>query len=344
MVDLTFSDEQQALRSAFADLFAKHASIERVRAAEPLGFDQRLWDELVATGAPVLGVPESAGGASASAVDLAVVAQELGRRIAPAPLAEAIAASEALAAVGGQQDLIAEIAAGGVLPTLALAPPRAGTVRLAPAGAVADALIAWSDGRLLLDRRLGSRPHAEAAPNLASAPLADWVIGDDAVVLAEGEQARRVYSDAVSTWQLLTAAALTGLGQTALDIGVNYVKERHAFGVALGSFQAIAHRLADVATAAEGADLLVWEAAWARAAAPERAARLATMAFLFAAETSFDVCRASLQYHGGYGYTLEYDIQLFFRRAKAWPLVAGSPNVILTELADAIYQPGKEAA
>ena len=257
MADLTFSAEQQALRSAFADLFAKHASIERVRSAEPLGFDQGLWDALVATGAPVLGVPESAGGASASAVDLAVVAQELGRRIAPAPLVEAIAATGALAAAGGQEDLIAEIAAGGVLPTLALAPPRGAVVRLAPAGAVADALVTLSEGRLLLDRRGGARPHAEAVPNLASAPLADWVIGDDAIVLAEGEQAQRVYSDAVSTWQLLSAAALTGLGQTALGIGVDYVKQRHAFGVRSAGSRRFSTGWPTPATAIEGGRLLV---------------------------------------------------------------------------------------
>jgi alkylation response protein AidB-like acyl-CoA dehydrogenase len=349
MVDLTLSEEQQALRSAFAELFAKHSSIERVRAAEPLGFDQRLWAELVAIGAPVLGVPESAGGASATAVDLIVVAQEAGRRLAPAPLAEVIAASGALAAAGGRDGLIDEIAAGDLLPTLALSPPREGTVRLAPVGAVADALLVLAGDRLLLDRhrfdrQSGPRPHQDPVPNLGASPIADWDISDEAIVLCEGERARQIYAAAVSEWRLLTAAALTGLGQAALEIGVDYVRQRHAFGVPLGWFQAIQHRLAEVATATDGAELLVWEAAWARAENPERAPALATMAFLFAAQTAFDVCRASLQYHGGYGYTLEYDIQLFLRRAKAWPLAAGASNIMLAELSDAIYETAAEAS
>jgi alkylation response protein AidB-like acyl-CoA dehydrogenase len=123
---------------------------------------------------------------------------------------------------------------------------------------------------------------------------------------------------------------------------VNYVKQRHAFGVPLGWFQSVQHRLADVATAGEGAELLCWEAAWARATGDPRAAALAIMALLFAGESAFQTCRASLQFHGGYGYTLEYDIQLFFRRAKAWPLALGPPAVRYQRLADLLYRPGSE--
>lgn len=344
MVDLAFSAEQNALRSAFAELFAKHASIERVRAAEPLGFDERLWAEMVAIGAPVLGVPESAGGAGASALEVAIVAQEFGRRIAPVPLVEAIVAANLLAAVGGQADLVGAIAGGDVLPSLALSRPHDGVVHLAPAGAVADAIVAFDGDRLLLSRRSGNRPYVPQTPNLASAPIADWDLGSDPVVLATGRAAEEHYAAAIAQWRLYTAAALVGLGQTALDIGVDYVKERHAFGVPLGWFQSIQHRLADVATAGEGSELLTWEAAWATDAQPERAPALATMAFLCAAEAAFDICRASLQYHGGYGYTLEYDIQLYFRRAKAWPLAGGALKPIYDELADVLYVKGTEVA
>jgi alkylation response protein AidB-like acyl-CoA dehydrogenase len=88
----------------------------------------------------------------------------------------------------------------------------------------------------------------------------------------------------------------------------------------------------------------MWEAAWARgdaAGAAERAEVLARMALLFAAETAFDICRASLQFHGGYGYTLEYDIQLYFRRAKAWPLAIGSPAVLYDRLGSALFASGE---
>lgn len=343
MVDLAFSEEQEALRSAFAGLFAKHASPERVRAAEPLGFDERLWRELVATGVPTMALPEEAGGGGASTLDVAVIAYELGRHIAPAPLIETVVATTVLHAVGGQDELFEQVAEGMVIPTIALSESRDGTVRNAPAGAVADAIVALSGDRLLLARRDGKRPFAAPTANLADAPIADWHLGDDVHVLCDGDRARDLYADAVANWRVLSAAALSGLGSAALDIGVEYVKQRHAFGVPVGWFQAVQHRLADVTVAFDGAELLTWEAAWARSTRDSRAQALATMAFLHAADTAFQICRASLQFHGGYGYSLEYDIQLFFRRAKAWPLIAGSPRVLYQQLAGMLYDTGEEA-
>jgi alkylation response protein AidB-like acyl-CoA dehydrogenase len=312
-----------------------------------------LWGELVAVGGPVLSVPEDLGGAGASAVDTAIVAQELGRRIAPAPLVEAMVAAGLIVAAGGPDEVLAGIADGSILPAIALTPVTGEVARLVPAGAVADALVALRGDDLVLSRRPGARPHEPATANLASAPVADWALRADDVVLCRGEDARRRHRDAFAHGELLMAAALTGLGQAALAIATAYVKERQAFGVPLGWFQSIAHRLADVATAADGAELLMWEAAWARgdavsiagAASPVdtagRAPVLARMALLFAAETAFDICRAGLQFHGGYGYTLEYDIQLYFRRAKAWPLAIGSPSVLCDRLGSALFGSGE---
>jgi len=148
--------------------------------------------------------------------------------------------------------------------------------------------------------------------------------------------------DAVADWKLLTAAALGGLRATALELGVSYVKARQAFGVIIGSFQAVQHRLADLVVAGDGAQLLTYEAAWARDTAqpgtgqPDAAA-LASMAFLFNADCAFRTARECLQFHGGYGVTLEYDIQLYFRRAKAWPLALGDPRREYQRLADLAY-------
>jgi alkylation response protein AidB-like acyl-CoA dehydrogenase len=94
--------------------------------------------------------------------------------------------------------------------------------------------------------------------------------------------------------------------------------------VPIGWFQAIQHRLADVTVAGDGAHLLVYEAAWARDTDQMNALELASMAFLFETELAFHTCRESLQFHGGYGYTLEYDIQLYFRRAKGWPWLSAT--------------------
>jgi alkylation response protein AidB-like acyl-CoA dehydrogenase len=141
----------------------------------------------------------------------------------------------------------------------------------------------------------------------------------------------------VRQWRLLTAAALAGLAARALDIGLGYVVQRRAFGVLIGSFQTVQHRLADHATAVDGARLLTYKAAWALDAGLPSAGHLAEAAFLFAAETAFATASDSLHFHGGYGYTLEYDIQLYFRRAKAWPLVAGDRRAGYAALARSRY-------
>ena len=164
--------------------------------------------------------------------------------------------------------------------------------------------------------------------NLGDGPVADRS-------LREGDAHRRrerwrepveLHEHAVDEWRMLMAGALVGLAGAALELGVEYAKQRQQFGVPIGSFQSIAHRLADVATAVDGAQLLVREAAWAADEAEPDATRSARMAFLFAARSAQQTTAVALHVHGGYGFTLEYDIQLYHRRAKAWPLLLGDPR------------------
>jgi alkylation response protein AidB-like acyl-CoA dehydrogenase len=341
-MDLSLSEDQLTLRAAFAEFFDKEATVERVRAAEPLGFDRDLWAKLAGTGAVAMGLPEDAGGGGASNLDLVLVAEQYGRRIAPVPFVEAAAAAHVLAEAGAA-GLIGGVADGSTVATIALSPPRDGRLRLVPAGAVAEIVVALDGDRLIAIRRPPGpahhrRPHVEPSPNFGSSPLADWPLDDgDQIVLAAGLRAVQLYASGVSLWQLLTAAALGGLRSTALELGVSYVKARKAFGVIIGSFQAIQHRLADVVVAGDGAQLLVYEAAWARDTGQPEAAALASMAFLFGADCAFRTARECLQFHGGYGFTLEYDIQLYFRRAKAWPLALGDSRREYQRLADLVY-------
>jgi alkylation response protein AidB-like acyl-CoA dehydrogenase len=107
--------------------------------------------------------------------------------------------------------------------------------------------------------------------------------------------------------------------------------------VPIGSFQGVAHRLADRACEVDGAELLAREAAWAVAEEPGRAAELAAMAFGFAAETARDTTYHALHFHGGYGFMLEYDIQLYFRRARAWAAVLSEPRGAYRRVADVRY-------
>jgi alkylation response protein AidB-like acyl-CoA dehydrogenase len=337
-MDLSLNEDQVALQAAFAEFFSKEATVERVRAAEPLGFDQELWAKLVGIGAVAMGLPEEAGGGGAGQLDLVLAAEQYGRHLAPVPFVESVAAGGILAAAGAA-GLLPGVSDGSVLPTLALSPARDGRLPLVPAGAVAEVVVALDGDRLVALRRPpGPRPHVTAIPNFGSSPLADWPLGDaELIELATGPDAVKLYDDGVSQWKLLMAAALGGLRSAALELGVSYVKERKAFGVTIGSFQAIQHRLADLAVAGDGARLLVYEAAWARDTGQPEAAALASMAFLFGADYAFRTTRECLQFHGGYGFTLEYDIQLYFRRAKAWPLALGDSRREYQRLADIVY-------
>jgi alkylation response protein AidB-like acyl-CoA dehydrogenase len=114
---------------------------------------------------------------------------------------------------------------------------------------------------------------------------------------------------------ILLAAQAVGGARYALDITVQYAKDRQQFDKPLGAFQAIAHYLADAVTAVDGAETLVWDAAWARDNG-KSIARLAPMAKLFATQTFRDVTAMAQQVFGGVGFTVDYDIQLYFRRAK----------------------------
>jgi alkylation response protein AidB-like acyl-CoA dehydrogenase len=348
-MDLDLTEDQLALREMVEGFTTKESPIAVVRDAEPLGFDPRLWHHVVAMGLPSMAVPEAAGGGGAGILDLAVAVEQLGRALSPVPVIEAAVATLTLAESAGDTPgataALAEAAvAGELMVTLAVQPAADGVARLVPAGAVADAVLALDGDELVVTRQHDISPEhpAPAVPNLGSLPLADRSLHTgERIVVARGTAAVDAHHRAVQRWQLLTAVAQVGAGDRALELGLEYVMERRAFGVLIGSFQAIQHRLADDVTALEGARLLAYEAAWAHDAGAADAARLAAMAFLFASETAFTTAAHCLQFHGGYGYTLEYDIQLYFRRSKAWTLLAGDPRAGYADLAHRLY-PSKE--
>jgi alkylation response protein AidB-like acyl-CoA dehydrogenase len=303
-VDLALTPEQQQLVEAFGALYAKHATPERVRAAEPLGFDKALWEQVQEMGAVAMAVGESAGGWGASPEDLALVAEQQGRAVAPVPVIEAQVAARLLARLGDGRaaEVLAALLAGERLVTVGLHPALDGRAGLVPAAAVADEAIVLDGDRLVLVPLEGARVAVE---NVGSMPVADVTVEPAAEVLASGPDAVAALDAAIDDFLFLTAAALVGIGARALEIGVEYVKERKAWGVPIGSFQAVAHRLADSATALDGARLLAYEAAWAVSEDPERAAELAAMAFAFAYETARDASYRSLHFHGGYGFMME---------------------------------------
>ena len=324
-MDLNPSGEQQQLIDAFAAFYAKECPVERVRAAEPSGHDAELWASLRTMGALEMAIDEQSGGWGASLLDMALVAEQHGRHLGPAPLIEAQVAARLLARAGGHAaaEALGRALGHGRLVTIALHPPHGGVLALVPAGSVADEVIFFDHGQLkcmaIVDR-------ARPVPNTGSMPLADIAVDSAVGELVSGEPAEQLFESARDEWMVLMANALVGVGSRSLELGVDYAKERRAFGVPIGSFQSVAHGLADAATAMEGSKLIAREAAWAAGEEIARARELACLSCGFCAEAAREASYRSLHYHGGYGFMLEFDIQLFFRRARAWPAVFGEPS------------------
>jgi alkylation response protein AidB-like acyl-CoA dehydrogenase len=206
---------------------------------------------------------------------------------------------------------------------------------MVPAGAIADAVIVYDGSSLSLVPIADDKVVPE---NLGSMPLADLATAGG-IVLASGPDAAAAFESAIDDWLVLTAGALVGMAHRSIEIGVDYVCEREAFGQKIGGFQAIGHRLADCKAAADGAELLAREAAWAHLEEPDRFGELAAMAFAFAAETARDASYWSLHFHGGYGFMLEYDIQLYYRRSRAWANVVMDSQRAYRRVADRRYGP-----
>lgn len=376
---LQFTEDEQAIHEAFAAFFAKECPTEVVREAAPLGFDRDLWQKLCETGAPGMALPESCGGGGANLRELGIVVGLAGSSIAPLPLVEHAAATRLLARLAeAGADLtpladLASLADGSAIATLALRPTGKTighvsetedlglpgrsrettaasdpTARLLPAGAVANVFLALYDGDLLA---ASSPPPLVSLPNTADLPIANREIpiaSSEVATLATGPDAVSYFRRAVSEWQALTAAAICGLGQRALHIGIDYALERKQFDRPISSFQAVQHGLADAATELEAAYYLCQRSLWMldaedasdlprlpshSVAAPD-AQTFAAMAFLFASEAAQRAAAASLHYHGGYGYAEEYDIGLYYRRAKGWSLIYDNPAQEYQRLAD----------
>jgi alkylation response protein AidB-like acyl-CoA dehydrogenase len=352
-MDLDYTEEQQMLRDTVRGLCSHHASIAVVRAMEddPIGYPAAFWKQLGALGIVGLTVPEAYGGSGQSALEAMIVYEELGRALAPSPhFVSAVLGAGALLRGGTEAQKRAwlpKVAAGDVILTPAWLEPHGGYgpagVRLTASGSGGTVklqgrkrhvLFAKAATRLLVLARSGSGPTdidlLLVDPNapgvtltqqktMASDTQYEVTFEDVPVAATERIGAARggwaIWNDVMHGGIILLAAQAMGGAERALEITVDYAKTRHQFDKPLGAFQALAHYMADAATVVDGGRTLVHEAAWALATG-RSIDKLAPMAKLFACRTYRDVTAMAQQVHGGIGFTVEYDIQLFFRRAK----------------------------
>ena len=327
---LRLSPDEESIKDIFDSFFDAECSIERVRNAEESGFDATAWERFIETGGPGMCLPESCGGGGADLITAAIVANLLGTYVAPIPFIEHVVAARLLASLDESNANLPLLATGEMIGSLALQSLHDSTSAIVPAGAIANYIIGLRGEEIVVaENTTGASP----LRNTANLPIARHNF-DDAIVIASGEQAHNAYLRAKSEWKALMAVALTGLGRKAVDIGVGYAKERYQFGVLIGSFQGIQHGFATSITNVEGSHFLSSRAIAALEEGVDNSAQLAGMAFLFASEAALDAAATSLQYHGGYGFAEEYDIQLYYRRAKGWPLQLGDPGLEYQHIAN----------
>jgi len=353
MLDLKFSPEQEMLRETVRGVCATTSPLSVVRQLEDdaIGYSPDLWKQLAHLDLIGLQLPEEFGGSGMSILESVVLYEEFGRSLAPSPhFVSSILSGGALARAGSQQQKEAwlpRIVTGEAVLTPAWLEPENGfgpkgvQVRAVPD---ADGFLVTGTKRHVAFARAAAALVVLARTGDAAGDVDLFVVdaGADGVTLTQqmsisSDTQYRVDFDSVrvteadrigpagsgwSTWDsvmhdgiILAAAQAVGGAQYSMDITVQYAKDRQQFDKPLGAFQALAHYLADATTAVDGAEVLVHEAAWARSEG-RSVAKLAPMAKLFACQTFRDVTATAQQIFGGIGFTVEFDIQLYFRRAK----------------------------
>lgn len=353
-VDLEFSAEQNMLREMVAGICEQYANLDVVRSLEddPAGYPDEFWKQLVDLDLLGLTLPEAFGGSGQSLLEAAVVYEEFGRSLSPSPHFVSCVVSAGVIERAGSDDQKArwlpKIASGEVILTPAWLEPEGGFgaagigTRAAETAAGGFTLsgtkrhveFAQAADRLVVVARTGDAPTDIDAflvdPNAPGVTLTQQMtIAADTQFEVTLDGVEVSADDRVGTagsgwaaWDatmydalVLLAAKAVGGARHTVDITTQYSLDREQFDKPLGAFQAIAHYLADADTAVEGATVLTREAAWA-ASNGRSVARLAPMAKLFSTQTFRDATAMAQQVWGGVGFTVEYDVQLYFRRAK----------------------------
>jgi len=258
------NDDQQMLRDTFARFLDSESSMARVRAAqETNGFDRALWQGLAELGTFAMRVPEDAGGLGLGTLDATLVAEEAGRTLASGPVVEALVAARLLGQLGGPSgpggDLLEGALDGSKLVTIAFQDVAAKPVQWLAGGANADAVIARK-GDYIVAVTLGEADR-KIEENLASNGIGEADLAKaPTTVLASGTAALDAFAGALEEWKLLAAAQLNGLAREAVRLAAAYACERVAFGVPIGTFQAISHPLANFITEVDGGKYFTWKA------------------------------------------------------------------------------------
>jgi alkylation response protein AidB-like acyl-CoA dehydrogenase len=329
-MNFDFSDDQQAIKRTAKELLAERFKMERVRELAEAGhYDDAAWDELCELGWPGIFIGEEHGGQGLGTVELIILMEELGYALAPLPFLSNAAAGLVLDAAGSDEQKerwLPGIASGEACGTLGIVKDD-GEAKLVPdADSAAVILLLGHDGARIVER---GEADVEPVETMDTTRRYARVQGGDAGEPLEGDRIPGISRAAVAV-----AAELTGICQRAMEMAVEYARDRKQFGRPIGSYQAVSHRCAQMLLETEGARSASYYAAWCGDAEPETLPLAACMAKAYASDAGWGVCTSALQVHGGIGFTWEHDLHFFLKRAKVDGMLYGSAREHRDAVAD----------
>ena len=309
-MNFDFTDDQQAIKRTAHDLLADRFKMERVRELAEAGkYDEDAWKELCELGWPGIFIDEEHGGQGLGVVELIILMEELGYSLAPVPFLSNAAAGLIIQAAGSDEQKsrwLPGIASGEARGTAALV--RGDEAKLVPDADSADVIVLCADGGVSLVER--------SAADVEPVATMDATRRYARVRAGGGEPLEGEAGPGVGAGLLAIAAELTGVAQRAMELAVDYARDRKQFGRPIGAYQAVSHRCAQMLLETEGARSATYWGAWAADAEPESLELAASMAKAYASDAGWRVCSSSLQVHGGIGFTWEHDLHFFLKRAQ----------------------------
>jgi alkylation response protein AidB-like acyl-CoA dehydrogenase len=319
-MNFDFTDDQQAIKRTAHDLLADRFKFDRVRELAEAGkYDEDAWKELCELGWPGIFIDEEYGGQGLGAVELIILMEELGYALAPVPFLSNAAAGLMIQAAGSdeqKQRWLPGIASGEARGAAGLV--RGDEAKLVPDGDGAELIVLCSaDGVAVVER---SAAEVEPVATMDSTRRYARVRAGGGEAL-EGEA-----GPGIGAGLLALSAELTGVAQRAMEMAVEYARDRKQFGRPIGSYQAVSHRCAQMLLETEGARSATYYGAWTADAEPASLELAASMAKAYASDAGWRVCSSSLQVHGGIGFTWEHDLHFFLKRAKVDGLLWGSAS------------------
>ncbi len=319
-MNFDFTDDQQAIKRTAHDLLADRFKFERVRELAEAGkYDDEAWKELCELGWPGIFIDEEYGGQGLGIVELVILMEELGYTLAPVPFLSNAAAGLMIQAAGSdeqKQRWLPGIASGEARGAAGLV--RGDEAKLVPDGDSAELIVMCAaEGVTVVER---------SAADVEPVATMDSTRRYARVRATGGEALEGEVGPGVGAGLLAVAAELTGVSQRAMEMAVEYARDRKQFGRAIGAYQAVSHRCAQMLLETEGSRSATYWGAWTADAEPESLELAASMAKAYASDAGWRVCSSSLQVHGGIGFTWEHDLHFFLKRAKVDGLLWGSAS------------------